>query len=207
MYHLYGFFTQNSMKALYVLEELGVDFEFIFVDLARLENKSDEFQRKTPMGKVPVLEHDGAFLFESGAICRYLANVENSSMYPQDKLKRAYVDQWLDYFSVHLGRWLSTLFFEQIIKEKAGLGKPDSVACEKAMVYAHEQTATVNVLLKDSKWLANDELSIADLFAFAYIEQFRAIGFPLNDYPQVRAWFDRIEGRASINRARAHVGQ
>jgi hypothetical protein len=97
MYRLHGFFTQNSMKALYVLEELGVDYEFCFVDLAKGENRTDSFRRKTPAGRVPVLEHDGEFLFESGAICRYVAGVEHSPLFPADKLERARVDQWMTY--------------------------------------------------------------------------------------------------------------
>lgn len=207
MYKLYGFYTQNSMKTLYVIEELGVDFEFQFIDLMKGAQKSEEFQQKTPVGKVPVLEHDGEFLFESGAICRYLANVEDSPLYPRNNLQRARIDQWMDYFSVHLGNWLNTLFFEQIIKVKAGLGETDQANCKKATGFVHSQIAVVDKVLGNSDWLANDAFSIADLFAFAYIEQFRAIEFPLNDYPHVRVWFDRIEARASIARARALVGQ
>jgi glutathione S-transferase len=206
MYHLYGYFTQNSMKTVYVLEELGVDFEFHFIDLIKGEQKSDEFAQKTPMGKVPVLGHDGEYLFESGAICRYVANFEDSPLYPQVKLQRARVDQWMDYFSCHLGHMLNTLFFELVIKPKAQLGETDLAACERARKFAHAQMAVVDVLLGQSDWLANDALSIADLFAFAYVEQFRAVDFPLQDYPHVKAWFDRIEGRASISRARGRVG-
>jgi len=191
------------MKALYVLEELGVDFEFHYVDLFRGANRKEEFRQKTPIGKVPVLEHDGEFLFESGAICRYVANVENSPLYPQDKLQRARVDQWMDYFTCHLGRWFSTLYFEHVIKEKAGLGERDEKGCEEAVKFAHQQLAVVDSWLENSQWLANDALSIADLFAFAYVEQVRPIQFSLGDYPHVQAWFDRIEGRASIANARA----
>ena len=68
MFRLHGFFTQNTLKAMYVLEEVAPDFEFQFVNLAKGEQKSDAFAKMSPIGKVPVLEHDGEFLFESGAI-------------------------------------------------------------------------------------------------------------------------------------------
>jgi glutathione S-transferase len=74
---LYGFNTQNTLKALYVLEESGLDFEFEYVDLAKGEQRSDEFAQKSLMRKVPLLEHDGEFLFESGAICRYIGKVND----------------------------------------------------------------------------------------------------------------------------------
>jgi len=205
MYHLHGFFTQNSLKPLYVLEETGADFEYHFVNLMKGEHMSEDFRNKTPVGKVPVLEHNGAFLFESGAICRYVANVEESPLYPQNKMQRAQVDQWMDFFSCHLGHWLSKLFFEQVIKEKAGMGAPDLAACEEARGYIAKQFAMIESVLGHADWLANDALSIADLFAFAYVEQVRAVDFSLDDYPGVKAWFDRLETRDSVTRARARA--
>ena len=130
MYRLHGFYTQNTMKTLYVLEELGVDFEYMFVDLMQGENRSDAFRAMTPIGKVPVLEHAGEFLFESGAICRYVASVEHSPLLPADKLQRARVDQWMTFFTCHPGRWLTEIYFEQIIKPMAGMGETNIAACD-----------------------------------------------------------------------------
>jgi len=205
MYRLHGFFTQNSLKTVYVLEELGVDYEFVFVDLMKGENRSDPFRKMTPVGKVPVLEHNGNFLFESGAICRYLANAEQSVLYPADPMQRARVDQWMDFFSCHLGRWLSKMFFEQVIKQKAGLGEADMKACEEAEKYAHEQFKMLDEWFEHSAWLANDRLSIADLFGLAYVEQVGAINFPLDDYPRVSAWLGVLDRLDSAKRARARV--
>jgi glutathione S-transferase len=207
MFRLYGFFTQNSLKTLYVLEEIGDDFEFQFVNLGKGEQKTDEFAEKTPLGKVPLLEHDGQFLFESGAICRYVANVADSPLYPADKMQRAQVDQWMDYFSCHLGRWFSTLYFETVIKPKFNLGDPDKAGIEEATKFATEQLGILDGLLNESKWLANNAFSIADLFAFAYVEQHRAVNFSLDEFANVKVWFERIESRDSIARARARLPQ
>ncbi len=205
MYRLHGFFTQNSMKPLYVLEELGVEYEFCFVNLKTGENRAESFLKMNPSGKVPVLEHDGEFLFESGAICRYLATMEKSALFPADKLQRARVDQWMTFFTCHPGRWLSKIFFEQVIKPRANLGEPDEAACEQAVALAHQQLRVVDDWFEHTDWLANDTLSIADMFALAYVEQVHYIGFPLDDYPRVRAWFERLEARESTARARALV--
>ncbi len=205
MFRLYGFFTQNSLKTLYVLEELGSEFEFQFVNLGEGEQRSEEFAQKTPVGKVPLLEHDGETLFESGAICRYVANVSDSPLYPADKMQRAKVDQWMDFFSCHLGHWFTKMFFEAVIRPKFKLGDPDEVGVAEANKFANQQLKIIDGLLQDSDWLANDELSIADLFAFAYIEQHRAIEFSLDAYPNVKQWFESIDGRESIARARARL--
>jgi glutathione S-transferase len=205
MYRLHGFFTQNTLKTLYVLEELGVEYQYQFVDLMKLENRSEEFGQRTPVRKVPVLEHDGEHLFESGPICRYVASVEKSPLYPADKLQRARVDQWMTFFTCHPGRWLTTLFFEKIVKSAAKMGEPDEATCDRAVKMVHQQLVLVEDWMKDRQWLANDMFSIADPFALAYVEQASAIDFPLNDYPRVQSWFDRMEARQSTRRVRSLV--
>jgi len=205
MYRLHGFFTQNSMKPLYVLEAIGAGYEYRFVDLGKGENRTDAFRKMTPVGKVPVLEHDGEFLFESGAICRYVADVEQSPLYPADKLQRARVDQWMTFFTCHPGRWLSEIFFEQVVKPTAGLGETDTARCEVAARFAHQQIQLVEDWFARTDWLANDAMSIADPFALAYMEQVHPIGFPLDGYPRVRAWLGRLEAQDSTARARARV--
>ena len=205
MYRLHGFFTQNSMKTLYVLEELGVEYEYVYVDLAGGENRTDQFRSMTPVGKVPVLEHDGEFLFESGAICRYVAGLEHSPLFPADKLERARVDQWMTYFTCHPGRWLTRLYFEKVVKPVAGMGEPDAARCEEAVRFAGEQLEVVDTWLARHEWLANDALSIAEPFALAYVEQARAVDFSLERYPRLRAWLERLDGRDGTARARALV--
>lgn len=205
MYRLYGFFTQNTMKTLYVLEALEVDYEYCYVDLMQRENRSESFMEKTPIGKVPVLEHDGKFLFESGAICRYVSSVEKSPLFPADKLERARVDQWMTFFTCHPGRWLTEIYFEKIIKPKAGMGETDTVACEKAERFIHQQFRPLERLLESTDWLANDTMSVADVFALAYMEQAHVIGFPLGDYPRIQGWVKRLEALDSSARARAKV--
>jgi len=205
MYRLHGFFTQNTMKTLYVLEELDVDYEFVFVDLAKGANRSGDFQAMTPIGKVPVLEHDGEFLFESGPICRYVASNEKSPLFPADKLQRARVDQWMTFFTCHPGRWLTEIYYEKVIKPKANLGETDLAACEKAAKFAGQQLKALDRWFENTSWLANDALSIAEPFALAYLEQAQAIDFALDDYPRVKTWFERLEERESTARARARV--
>lgn len=203
MFRLYGFNTQNTLKTLYVLEEIGADYEFEFVNLGKGEQRSEEFASKTPIGKVPLLEHDGQYLFESGAICRYVANVVDSPLYPADKMQRAQVDQWMDFFSCHLGHWMNTLYFDAVIRPKFNLGDSDAAAVAEATKFANIQLGKLDRLLADSDWLANDAFSIADLFAFAYIEQYREVDLPIAEYVNVTAWFDRIESRKSIAAVRA----
>jgi glutathione S-transferase len=205
MYQIYGFISQHSFKPVYVAEALGVDYEFHFVNLIKGDQSSESFLSKSPVGKVPVLGHDGSYLFESGAISRYLANAENSSLYPADPFARAKVDQWLDFFSLHLGRWLNTIYFESCVKPLVGMGEADAAKCEEAHQFAVQQFKLLDQHLQNQSWLANDAMSIADLCALAYVEQIRHIDFSLNDFPNVQTWFDKLDTLESTNRARAKV--
>lgn len=205
MFRLHGYWTQNTLKALYVLEELGAEYEYVFVDLGSGEQREQEFKQRTPIGKVPVLEHDGQHLFESGAICRYVANVSKSSLYPDEAMQRAQVDQWLDFFSCHLGRWFTTLYFEQVLKPRVGLGEPNDASCEEAHKFLKFLLKVLDTHLSNNDWLANNKLSIADLFAFAYVEQHRSIGYSLRPYTNVVRWYDGLESRDSVVRGRERV--
>ena len=205
MFRLHGFFTQNTLKTLYVLEEIGADYEFQFVDLVKGENRTDAFRAMTPVGKVPVLEHEGNSLFESGAICRYAASITKSPLYPADKLQRAQVDQWMTFFSCHPGRWLTNLYFEKIMKPAAGLGATDEKSCEESVRFATAQLKAVERHLDGREWLVNDTLSIAEPFALAYLEQAPAVDFDLAAYPNVADWFARVDRREAPARVREMV--
>jgi len=111
----------------------------------------------------------------------------------------------MDYFSCHLGHWFNKLYFELAIKPKFGLGNPDESGIAEANKFAAQQMGTLDSLLESSDWLANDMLSIADLFAFAYIEQHRDVDFSIDDYDHVKAWVERIESLESIANARLRL--
>ena len=78
---IYGFATNNVLKVVLTACELDLDFEFVLLNPGAGEHKSEDHLKRHPMGKVPVLEDGGDYLFESNAICRYLANREQSPMY------------------------------------------------------------------------------------------------------------------------------
>lgn len=205
MFRLHGFFTQNTLKTLYVLEEIGAEYEYRFVDLLRGENRTEEFRVMTPTGKVPLLEYNGRYLFESGAICRFVAGEQQSPLYPADRMQRAVVDQWMTYFSNHPGRWLTQLYWEKKMKPAAGLGETDEKSCAESVRYATAALKAVERGLQAAEWLANDTFSIAEPFALAYLEQAPVVDFDLSDFPRVEQWYERVSAREAPARARDMV--
>jgi len=198
MLKIYGFNTQNNKKVVYLAKELGLDFEFVKVDLMKRENRSPEFLKMNPVGKVPVLEHDGKYLFESGAICRYIATLVDTPLAPKEKFEYAQVDQWMEFFTNHLGRWLNTLFFEKILRPFLGIGSPVKETCEEAENFISQQMKVLEGELSKREFIASNELSIADIYAYAYIEQTIALEMDLSEFPHTLKWRDMISKRESI---------
>ncbi len=205
MYRLYGIPTQNTLKAAYVLDAAGINYEYQFVNLAVGEHKQEAFLKINPVGKVPALKHNDFTTFESNTICRYIASSADSVLYPKDIYKRTVTDQWLDYFSNHLGRWLSTLFFENVLRSKMGMGTPNTAKVEEALNFVNQQIGPVEKLLSQSKYFGGDQPSIADYVAYAYLEQTGPISYDLSSCPSAKAWLDKFSQLDSVKLTKTKV--
>jgi glutathione S-transferase len=206
MYEIHGIQSSfNTTKVVYVAEMLGIQYKYTEIDLSKNEQKTPEHLRRHPFGRAPTLTIDGDHLFESGAICRYLASVSASEMYPTDAFARGEVDQWMDFFSVHLGRWLSTLLFERVVRSKFGFGEKNVALEKEALDLAEKQMQSLNSHLDGRPFLTGDNVTIADIFAFAYVETTEMIGFSLDSYPHVKAWYEKSKSAEPIARAKART--
>lgn len=208
MYHIHGMsLSFNTTKVIYVAEELGVDFKYTVVDLSKGENKSPEHMARHPLGKLPTLDHDGKKLFESAAICQYMAAAEKSPLLPTDIYQRALVDQWMNYMSIHLGRWIGSLLFERYVRKAFGMGEINKDAEKEALGFIEQQMAVVDKQLAANKFIAGDALTIADPHAFAYIETAPMCELSLEPYPNVQRWLDTYAARPAANRAQERLGR
>ncbi|WP_227369190.1 glutathione S-transferase family protein [Halomonas sp. M20] len=96
MITLYSYPNSRSLRAAWTLEELGLDYTCQYIDLTSGEGQGTEYLTRHPDGKVPALKDGELTLFESAAICRYLAErYGQGSLMPGDPTQRAKLDQWL----------------------------------------------------------------------------------------------------------------
>lgn len=208
MFQIHGIsISSNTTKCVFVAEELGVEYDYVNMDFAKGEHKSPEHLARHPLGKLPTLTHDGKTLFESGAICRYMAAVSGSSLYPlDDHYRRGVIDQWMNFFTCHLGKHFSSYAFEMVAKAKYGFGEPNAAAAEEALGYIKTQLAVLDAHLADNKFLAGDELSIADHYGFAYSENAEMASLDLSPYPAFANWYAGMKERPAIRRAHERLG-
>ncbi|MBD3895359.1 glutathione S-transferase family protein [Halomonas sp. ML-15] len=163
MITLYGFPNSRSQRVAWTLEELGLEYEYRSVDMMAGEGQGEEHLTRHPDGKVPVLEDGELVLFESLAICRYLAEHygEASGLLPASPVERAQVDQWLSFVISELEQPLWTQG-----KHKFALPRERRVPTVLPTA-AWEFQRAMGALQRQfdgQAWLVGGQFTLADLF-------------------------------------------
>ncbi len=205
MLKIYTFPTFNSLKVLVTAEEAGLEYEMISVDLASGEQRTPEHLRRHPLGKVPVIEDDGLTLFESNAICRYLARTANHELYPASLTDQSLVDQWTDFVTLHVGRWLAQVYWEEVIKQRFNQA-PEPVAMQEAQGFLKQQLPVFDAQLQGRDFLATERLSIADIIGFSYFTTQEQTSVDLSEYANIQRWYAAIKSRPAVVRAQQRLG-
>jgi glutathione S-transferase len=200
---LYDFaFSPNCRKVRALAYELGIELEFVTVDLPKGAQRSPTFLAINPNGRVPVLVDGDLVLWESTAILWYLADKAGSTLVPTAPRARAEVDRWLSWQLAHLGPAMSKVAFERIVKKVTGQGTPDEAAIAAGAAEFAKLTAILDDALAGREYLAG-ALSIADFALASHFSLAATAGLDLGPYARVNAWLSRVLSRDSMRRALA----
>ena len=199
MLDLYTWPTPNGHKVHIMLEELGVEYNVIPIDIWAGEQFSKDFLRISPNNKMPALvDHDGPdgapiSIFESGAILLYLAEKHHRFM-PPDARGRWEVMQWLMFQVGSVGPFLGQAHhFRGYAPEKIAYAI-DRYTNEAGRIYG-----VLDGRLADREYLAG-EYSVADIATFPWLRPYERQGQTLSDFPNVERWFRAIEQRPAVER-------
>ncbi len=202
MIDLYGWPTPNLHKVTILLEEVALPYKVIPVNISQGEQFKPDFLKISPNNKMPaIVDHAAAdgkplSLFESGAILMYIAEKTGRFM-PQDMRGRYNVIQWLMFQMGGVGPMLGQAHhFRQYAPEKI------PYAIDR---YTKEAGRLYNVIdrqLNTAPYLAGD-YSIADMAVFPWIRPHERQGQKLEDYPNLKRWFDAIAARPAVQRGLA----
>jgi glutathione S-transferase len=183
-------------KVRVVLAEKDLEFEKIFVDLRKGEQKSPEFLRLNPYGKVPVLIDEDEAMYESTVINEYLEDeYPHPRLLPEDSALRARVRLLEDYcdnsFMPHTANLLHELYKPE--------GERDEARIEISRQEIQRCMAYVNQQLGSNEWLAGSDFTLADAsFAPRAILLNRMSVEIDGSLTAVLAWIERLKGRPSI---------
>ncbi len=198
MFKIYGIATFNPIKVLLTAEELGADYEFITLDVNKGEHKSPEYLKRHPLGKFPVLEHEGEFFIESASLCRYLANCHDKKMYSADPKQAARIDQTMDLVAHHIGRWFGAHYWNEVVLAKWMKKEPNQAELIEAKGWLEKHLPAIDQMLDGKEFLCGDEITIADTFALAYFQTTEATSASFDDQANIVRWYKAMSARESV---------
>jgi len=186
----------NVQKVLFLLEELKLPYER--EDYGRQFNNTQtpDYLRMNPNAKVPTLVDGGLVIWESNTILRYIAAKAKSPLYPADAGKRSQVERWMDWQLASLNNPYLAMFREA--KLEAAKRSADFDAQRKDL------GAQLAILDKSmGKFVAGDELSIADICLAPIVYRCLRFGVDLPELANVKRWDAAISARDAFKKATA----
>ena len=203
---LYYWPTPNGWKISIALEEMGLPYEMIPVNIGAGEQFKPDFLAISPNNRMPaIVDPDGPdgqpiSVFESGAILQYLGR-KTGQFYGTNERERVEIDQWVMWQMGGLGPMAGqTHHFRGYA--------PSMIADQRQIAYGairytnetHRLYGVLNRRLADRDFVAGD-YSIADMAIWPWTMSSRMQGIDFAEFPHVKAWYDRVGGREAVQRA------
>jgi GST-like protein len=203
MIELYSWPTPNGFKVSIALEETGLAYRAIAVDIGAGDQFEAGFLAISPNNKIPAIVDpdgpDGApiSLFESGAILVYVAG-KTGRLLPASVRDKYRTLEWLMFQMGGVGPMLGQAHHFRIYA-------PEKIeyAIDRYTREANRLYGVMDRRLAVSRYIACDEYTIADIAIFPWLRSHKNQGVDLEAYPNVKRWFDEIAARPAVQRGLA----
>ena len=199
MIDVYYWPTPNGHKVTIFLEEVGLEYKVIPINIGKGDQFAPDFLKISPNNRMPaIVDHDGPggapiAIFESGAILLYLAEKTGRFM-PGEIRARYKVLEWLMFQMASVGPMLGQAHhFRRYAPEKL------QYAIDRYTNEAHRIYGVVDKRVAEAPYLAG-EYSIADMATYPWLRLYKMQGQDLADFPHLKRWFDAIEARPGVQR-------
>ena len=180
-----------SNKVRFAANAIGVKYEYKRIDLRAGEHLKPEFLAVNPVGKVPAIDDDGFKMFESNAIIRYLADKNNSPLYPRGIQDRALVDMWLDFGSMHVGAALSKVIYNRLFAPLRDI-PVDEASLKEGLKFLERFLPVVDAQLAKNKYIAGAKFTLADINLLALFDPCELAGIDLSSYKNIVRWSELL---------------
>ncbi|KAJ9641212.1 hypothetical protein H2204_002890 [Knufia peltigerae] len=189
----------STRRVLLVLEEKNIDYDFVAINTAKGEQKSQGYVNKQPFGSIPLLIHGDLTLFESRAMCRYIEakypsaavaadGTSSSRLVPTGLTENAMFEQAASIEASQFEPIVAAINFEKRLKKLKGLGDPDEEKCKQLVTNLETKLDAYERILSKQAYLGGDHLTLADLFHL-----------PVGSW--VKKWYPEVfERRPNVNR-------
>src|SRR6218665_51941 len=208
MIKVFGMASPNLRKVTMTLRELGVPFEFWWVEVFSGEQFSPTFLSMNPNNKVPVLiDEDGPdgetlTLFESGAIMIYLAEKFGALLPPQNTSARYEVLKWIMIQKTGYGPMCGQFtHFSHFAPDG------NDYALERYRREVMRISRVFEKRLSESDWIGGAEYSIADIALFPWILRHEARGLSWDGFEHLPRWLETVSARPAVQATLSHIAE
>jgi GSH-dependent disulfide-bond oxidoreductase len=199
MIKLYTAATPNGRKVSIALEELGLDYETIWVHLDEKEQFKPEFLAMNPNRKIPVLDDDGRVVWESGAILLHL-DAKYGGLLPADAARRTEALQFMFFQAAHIGPNLGRLA-SQINREQ---GEPNQEMIQIFLEECLRLFGVLDTVFADGRAYLAGSYSAADMMTYPWLKAAHdAQAAFFTEFPKLSAWMERVGARPAVARGMA----
>jgi glutathione S-transferase len=190
----YAPFSSATMSH-WALEELGIPYEKVKLDLKNGESHKPEFLALNPNGKVPTIVHDGTAIFETVAIVAYLGETfgVDKGLYPPPGPRRGEALKWIVWANVSVGEALAR--FQRNTVDRIPEEQRNAKAAEVAKADVEKLLGILDGALQGKSFLVGDSFSLADLHVAAYVSYVGMCGFDSKPWPALDAWLKSATSR------------
>lgn len=198
-------YSTYCTRVRFFLEEVGRAYSTHDIDLGKNEQHLPGFRGAYPLHKVPSIGYGNFKLSESNAIMRYLAaRFERYDLYPLNLEARAEIDQWMDYTTQHICKYIGELVW---YRAWAPLFKfqVNAVTEAHAEKYLLTFLPNVNERLRVSTHLCGEALSLADISFLPFLDIFGKTGLSLKTFPSVESYAQKLMQRDAWRRTKALI--
>lgn len=199
MLKLYGTSKSRSARCLWALEELGLKYEHVPVEVAKA--KSPEHLKLNPNGHIPVLEDDGEIFWESMAINLYLAaKYGKAPMWPESHEGRGHAVQWGFWGMTEAEPLLLTILRNRMLLPPE---QRNEQAAEQAVAAVQGPLKVLDGALKGHDYLLGKDFTIADLNLSGVLSFAVLAKLDFAAAPTAQAWLQKCLGRDAFKKARS----
>jgi len=196
---IYGIARTRAFRALWMAEELGLDYEHLPIEIGDDGARSPEFLAINPNGRLPVIVDDGFVLFESLAITLYLAKKHaDGTFYPGTLEGEARAWQWSFWAISEVDRGVNIWSLHAVRLPPA---ERDAQMRDEALKVLAAPFRVLDAALAKQPYLIGDDFTVADLNVAAVIS--RAVDMDLAAVPSLKAWLTRCLHRPAARAALA----
>ena len=178
-------------KVRFAANAMGIKYEYRRIDLRAGEHLKPEFLAVNPVGKVPVIDDGGFKMFESNAIMRYLADKNNSPLFPKDVKERAVVEMWLDFGSMHVGVALSKVIYNRLFAPLRNI-PVDENSLQEGLKFLDRFLPVVDGQLVKNKYIAGARLTLADINLLALFDPCEIANIDISSYKNIVRWRETL---------------